>query len=164
MELKTNSALNPPLFSGVMTLLSANIATLDGGSSNEATVLKGERLGQIGLECRLPSIILVQSVSLVVCCGRILTNVLATGGRELAATISGISPVCSSTLHAARQTYLIYVILSGGASFRDLAAKSQARVPTCAVVFGSSTAGGAYTPGMSDCVIMVKVSSFHLVS
>lgn len=53
------------LSSGTMTLLSANIPTLDGGSTNEATVLKGERLGQIGLECRLPSISLVQSVSVL---------------------------------------------------------------------------------------------------
>ncbi|KAL8286354.1 hypothetical protein RQP46_004371 [Phenoliferia psychrophenolica] len=108
--------------SGVMTLISANIATLDGGSSNEATVLKGERLGQIGLECRLPSIVLVQSA-----------------GANL--------PQQFRVFHR------------GGASFRDMAIKSQARIPTCAVVFGSSTAGGAYTPGMSDCVIMVKHKS-----
>lgn len=46
---------------------------------------------------------------------------------------------------------------SGGASFRDLALKSAARIPTAAIVFGSSTAGGAYSPGMSDYIIMVKV-------
>ncbi|KAI9269811.1 carboxyl transferase [Sporodiniella umbellata] len=44
----------------------------------------------------------------------------------------------------------------GGASFRNQALLSKARVPSCCVVFGSSTAGGAYTPGMSDYVIMVK--------
>src|SRR5262249_7439386 len=32
----------------------------------------------------------------------------------------------------------------------------KARIPTIAVVFGSSTAGGAYLPGMSDYTIMVK--------
>jgi acetyl-CoA carboxylase carboxyltransferase component len=29
-------------------------------------------------------------------------------------------------------------------------------IPTCSIVFGSSTAGGAYAPGMSDYTIMVK--------
>lgn len=44
----------------------------------------------------------------------------------------------------------------GGASFRHLAERSKAGIPTATVVFGSSTAGGAYTPGMSDYVLMVK--------
>eukprot|EP01114_Cavostelium_apophysatum_P013006 TRINITY_DN3061_c0_g1_i2.p1 TRINITY_DN3061_c0_g1~~TRINITY_DN3061_c0_g1_i2.p1 ORF type:complete len:544 (+),score=79.24 TRINITY_DN3061_c0_g1_i2:64-1632(+) len=44
----------------------------------------------------------------------------------------------------------------GGGSFRDIAMRSKAAIPTIAVVFGSSTAGGAYSPGMSDYVIMVK--------
>src|SRR3546814_1973759 len=30
------------------------------------------------------------------------------------------------------------------------------KLPTVSVVFGNSTAGGAYVPGMSDYVIMVK--------
>eukprot|EP01100_Stratorugosa_tubuloviscum_P003582 TRINITY_DN186_c0_g2_i1.p1 TRINITY_DN186_c0_g2~~TRINITY_DN186_c0_g2_i1.p1 ORF type:complete len:569 (-),score=297.49 TRINITY_DN186_c0_g2_i1:13-1674(-) len=44
----------------------------------------------------------------------------------------------------------------GGAIFRDLAKRSKELLPTISVVFGSSTAGGAYNPGMSDYVIMVK--------
>ncbi|KAI3660139.1 hypothetical protein MP638_002536 [Amoeboaphelidium occidentale] len=44
----------------------------------------------------------------------------------------------------------------GGASFRQMAERSKAGLPTATIVFGSSTAGGAYTPGMSDYVIMVK--------
>jgi hypothetical protein len=35
--------------------------------------------------------------------------------------------------------------------------RSKAGLPSVAVVFGSSTAGGAYIPGMSDYVVMVKV-------
>lgn len=35
--------------------------------------------------------------------------------------------------------------------------RSKLGIPTATVVFGSSTAGGAYTPGMSDYVLMVKV-------
>ncbi|KAG1178907.1 hypothetical protein G6F70_001308 [Rhizopus microsporus] len=44
----------------------------------------------------------------------------------------------------------------GGAGFRNLALQSKAGIPSCCVVFGSSTAGGAYIPGMSDYVIMVQ--------
>lgn len=44
----------------------------------------------------------------------------------------------------------------GGAAFRELAKRAKAGLPTISVVFGSSTAGGAYNPGMSDYVIMVK--------
>lgn len=48
------------------------------------------------------------------------------------------------------------VFVPGGALFRDLTRLSEAGVPTVAVVFGNSTAGGAYVPGMSDHVIMVR--------
>eukprot|EP01094_Clydonella_sp_ATCC50884_P001894 TRINITY_DN11431_c0_g1_i1.p1 TRINITY_DN11431_c0_g1~~TRINITY_DN11431_c0_g1_i1.p1 ORF type:complete len:543 (+),score=213.94 TRINITY_DN11431_c0_g1_i1:137-1765(+) len=44
----------------------------------------------------------------------------------------------------------------GGAGFRDIARRSKRRCPSVCVVFGNCTAGGAYTPGMSDYVIMVK--------
>lgn len=44
----------------------------------------------------------------------------------------------------------------GGTNFRDITRRSQKKIPTISVVFGSSTAGGAYIPGMSDYVIMVK--------
>ncbi|KAI8138779.1 carboxyl transferase [Fennellomyces sp. T-0311] len=44
----------------------------------------------------------------------------------------------------------------GGAGFRNQALQSKAQIPSCCVVFGSSTAGGAYQPGMSDYVIMVR--------
>jgi acetyl-CoA carboxylase carboxyltransferase component len=48
------------------------------------------------------------------------------------------------------------VFIPGGAMFRNLTRNSAARVPTIALVFGNSTAGGAYLPGMSDYVVMVK--------
>jgi acetyl-CoA carboxylase carboxyltransferase component len=48
------------------------------------------------------------------------------------------------------------VFVPGGAMFRNLTRSSAARVPTVALVFGNSTAGGAYLPGMSDYVVMVK--------
>ncbi len=48
------------------------------------------------------------------------------------------------------------IFVPGGAGFRDLTQRSAARIPTVCLVFGSSTAGGAYLPGMSDYVVMVK--------
>jgi acetyl-CoA carboxylase carboxyltransferase component len=43
----------------------------------------------------------------------------------------------------------------GGASFRDITRRSKAGLANIAVVFGNSTAGGAYVPGMSDYAIFV---------
>ncbi len=40
--------------------------------------------------------------------------------------------------------------------FRDLTRASARKRPTIALVFGNSTAGGAYIPGMSDYTVMVK--------
>jgi acetyl-CoA carboxylase carboxyltransferase component len=48
------------------------------------------------------------------------------------------------------------IFVPGGRAFRDLTERSRARIPTICMVFGSSTAGGAYLPGMSDYVVMVK--------
>jgi acyl-CoA carboxylase subunit beta len=48
------------------------------------------------------------------------------------------------------------IFVPGGASFKHLTQLSAAGVPTISLVFGPSTAGGAYTPGMSDYVVMVK--------
>ncbi|MGW1073030.1 acyl-CoA carboxylase subunit beta [Streptomyces sp. NPDC002537] len=48
------------------------------------------------------------------------------------------------------------IFIPGGAMFKDITRLSAAGIPTIAVVFGNSTAGGAYVPGMSDHVVMVK--------
>ncbi|MFN0252010.1 MAG: acyl-CoA carboxylase subunit beta [Kofleriaceae bacterium] len=48
------------------------------------------------------------------------------------------------------------IFVPGGRGFRDLTRRSEARIPTICLVFGSSTAGGAYIPGMSDYVVMVE--------
>ena len=46
-----------------------------------------------------------------------------------------------------------------GRAFYDTIELSKMRVPTVCVVFGSSTAGGAYQPGMSDYNIFIKEKS-----
>jgi len=44
----------------------------------------------------------------------------------------------------------------GGENFREITRRSKAGLTTISVVFGNSTAGGAYIPGMSDYIVMVK--------
>lgn len=107
------------LVHGVEVMVTANIPTYAGGSSNETTVTKGARLAEIAMENRLPIVCLCQ-----------------TAGANLS------------------QQFRVFH--RGGGGFRELARRSQAGIPTCTVVFGSSTAGGAYQPGMSDYIIMVK--------
>ena len=46
--------------------------------------------------------------------------------------------------------------MPGGEQFRRLTQLSAQGIPSICVVFGSSTAGGAYLPGMSDYTVMVE--------
>jgi acetyl-CoA carboxylase carboxyltransferase component len=48
------------------------------------------------------------------------------------------------------------IFVPGGRGFRELTRRSREGIPTICLVFGSSTAGGAYIPGMSDYVVMVQ--------
>ena len=48
------------------------------------------------------------------------------------------------------------VFVPGGEQFRRLTQLSAQGIPTICVVFGSSTAGGAYLPGMSDYTVMIE--------
>jgi acyl-CoA carboxylase subunit beta len=51
------------------------------------------------------------------------------------------------------------IFIPGGRIFRDITRASAARTPSVALVFGNSTAGGAYLPGMSDYVVMIEQRS-----
>ena len=48
------------------------------------------------------------------------------------------------------------IFVDGGRQFANQARMSAAGIPQISVVHGSSTAGGAYIPGLSDYVIMVR--------
>ncbi len=48
------------------------------------------------------------------------------------------------------------IFIPGGKLFRDLTRASARKQPTIALVFGNSTAGGAYVPGMSDYTVFVR--------
>ncbi len=47
------------------------------------------------------------------------------------------------------------LFVPGGAMFRNLTRLSAQSIPTISLVFGNSTAGGAYLPGMSDYTVFV---------
>jgi len=52
--------------------------------------------------------------------------------------------------------YTVEGFVRGGALFANLARLSKAGLPVISILHGSSTAGGAYMPGLSDYVIAVK--------
>jgi geranyl-CoA carboxylase beta subunit len=52
--------------------------------------------------------------------------------------------------------YKVETFIHGGSGFYWLARLSAAGLPVISVVHGSSTAGGAYMPGLSDYVVMVR--------
>jgi geranyl-CoA carboxylase beta subunit len=55
--------------------------------------------------------------------------------------------------------YRVESFVHGGALFRNLARLSAAGIPVITVQHGSGTAGGAYMPGLSDVVVMVRKRS-----
>jgi acetyl-CoA carboxylase carboxyltransferase component len=65
-----------------------------------------------------------------------LVNIVESGGGDLTAQAD--------------------LFIPAGQLFHDLTALSAAGIPTLALVFGNSTAGGAYVPGMCDYAVMVK--------
>ncbi|QDQ85040.1 acyl-CoA carboxylase subunit beta [Paraburkholderia megapolitana] len=52
--------------------------------------------------------------------------------------------------------YRVEEFVNGGGNFYQLARLSAAGIPVLTLVHGSSTAGGAYMPGLSDYVVMVR--------
>ncbi|HEC09676.1 MAG TPA: acyl-CoA carboxylase subunit beta [Acidimicrobiales bacterium] len=52
------------------------------------------------------------------------------------------------------------IFVPGGAGFRNLTQMSKLGIPSITVGFGPATAGGAYTPGMSDYTVFIKERAF----
>lgn len=50
----------------------------------------------------------------------------------------------------------LQLYLQAGEIFREITSLSAKGIPTISLVFGNSTAGGAYLPGVSDYTVMVK--------
>ncbi len=57
--------------------------------------------------------------------------------------------------------YTVEGFIHGGTLFANLARLSKAGIPVMAILHGSSTAGGAYMPGLSDYVVGVRGPKGH---
>ena len=64
--------------------------------------------------------------------------------------------ICLVESGGANLMYQAEIFVDGGRSFANQARLSSMGIPQIAVVHGSSTAGGAYLPGLSDYVVLVK--------
>ena len=64
--------------------------------------------------------------------------------------------ICLVESGGANLMYQSEIFVEGGRSFANQARLSAMGLPQIAVVHGSSTAGGAYLPGLSDYVILVR--------
>jgi acetyl-CoA carboxylase carboxyltransferase component len=104
--------------SGTECVITANEATVKGGSTSPSAAARTGRAMEIAAQNRLPYIALTES-----------------GGADLP-----------------RQAD---IFVPGGRSFRNISRLSAHGIPTVSIVFGSSTAGGAYVPGMSEYTVMV---------
>src|SRR5262245_9945452 len=79
------------------------------------------------------------------------------GGRTMEICAQNRMPIINLTESGgADLPFQSTIFVPGGRGFREITRRSAERIPTICLVFGSSTAGGAYVPGMSDYVVMVK--------
>ncbi|KAG0028515.1 hypothetical protein BGZ82_008401 [Podila clonocystis] len=130
------------------------LCPLAGYGQDEMTV-GGSQVAGIGLVCGVECMITANIATLAG--GAWNASTMARGSRigEIAwqNRLPHIQLVQSAGANLAQQSRVFH---PGGAGFRHLAERSKAGLPSVAVVFGNSTAGGAYIPGMSDYVVMVK--------
>ncbi|MGB5759705.1 MAG: carboxyl transferase domain-containing protein, partial [Acidimicrobiales bacterium] len=119
------------VIAGVECVILGNDPSVLGGALTPYAAKKWERALQMSRENRMPYVSFVESA------GADLRVETDGGGRR------------AQTTHFAES----------GRFFYEMIELSKMRIPTVCIVFGSSTAGGAYQPGMSDYTIMVKEQS-----
>jgi acetyl-CoA carboxylase carboxyltransferase component len=120
------------LVSGTECVIAGNDPTDLGGAMTALSVRKLMRALEIARDNRLPYLQLVESA-----------------GGDLRGLAPGQDP------EAAMRATLSH-FAETGRMFYDITELSALGVPTVSVVFGSSTAGGAYQPAMSDYTIFVR--------
>ncbi|MEK7693723.1 MAG: carboxyl transferase domain-containing protein [Chloroflexota bacterium] len=116
--------------SGVECIIAGNDPTVLGGAITPISNKKTDRALEIARLNRLPYVQFVESAGAD----------LRRGDESAEAAMR------RQTSHFAES----------GRFFHDITALSAARIPTVSLVFGSSTAGGAYQPGMSDYNIFIR--------
>jgi len=125
------------VIAGVECVLFANDPTVLGGALTPYVAKKWMRALEIARDNRMPYVSFVESA-----------------GADLRMEPRDEGPDAkrrkgAKTLHFAET----------GRFFYEMIELSKLRIPTVCVVFGSSTAGGAYQPGMSDYNIVIKNQS-----
>tara|TARA_B100000282_G_scaffold74000_1_gene50605 strand:- start:4630 stop:6279 length:1650 start_codon:yes stop_codon:yes gene_type:complete len=123
------------LVAGKECVIFANDPSVLGGAMTVYVWEKWMRCIQIARENRIPFINLVESAG---------------------ADLRGMQP--DSGENKARQLVFPHFAESGR-SFYEMTELSKLKIPVVSIVFGSSTAGGAYQPGMSDYNIFIKQQS-----
>jgi acetyl-CoA carboxylase carboxyltransferase component len=122
------------VISGVECVIFANDPTVLGGALTPYVSKKWMRALEIARDNRLPYVSFVESAG---------ADLRRGGGGERE------GPRPARTSHFAES----------GRFFYEMIELSKLEIPTVCVVFGSSTAGGAYQPGMSDYNIVIKEQS-----
>jgi len=125
------------IISGVECVIFANDPTVKAGAMTVYVGEKWNRAMEISRENQIPFISFVES---------------AGGDLSVSGSGGGENPPEAPSLH---QNHFA----STGRFFYDMTELSKLRIPVISVVFGSSTAGGAYQPGMSDYNIFIKGQS-----
>ena len=125
------------MISGVECVIFGNDPSVKAGAMTVYVGEKWARAIEISRENKIPFISFVESA------GGDLS--MGTGSKSGQAPIS---PTIQQTHFAAT-----------GRFFYEMTELSKLRIPVISVVFGSSTAGGAYQPGMSDYNIFIKDQS-----
>jgi acetyl-CoA carboxylase carboxyltransferase component len=121
---------------GVECVIFANDPTVLGGALTPYAGKKWMRALEISRDNRIPYVSFVESA-----------------GADLRVRTDGER---SSTAGSSAQ---LQHFAETGRFFYEMIELSKLRIPTVCVVFGSSTAGGAYQPGMSDYNILIREQS-----
>ncbi|KAF9088027.1 hypothetical protein BGX27_002808 [Mortierella sp. AM989] len=125
------------------------------GYEQEGMTVGGSQVAGIGIICGVECMITANIPTLQGGAWNASTMARGTRVSEIAwiNRLPHIQLVQSAGANLEQQSRVFH---PGGAGFRHLAERSKAGLPSAAVVFGNATAGGAYIPGMSDYIVMVK--------
>ena len=124
------------IISGVECMIFANDPSVKAGAMTVYVAEKWKRAIEISRDNKIPFISFVES---------------AGGDLSVGNNKSDTPPIAQSL----QQSHFA----STGRFFYEMTELSKLRIPVISVVFGSSTAGGAYQPGMSDYNIFIKDQS-----
>ncbi len=124
------------IISGVECVIFANDPSVKAGAMTIYVGEKWARAIEISRDNKIPFISFVESA----------------GGDLNVSRGDGDNPPIAPTLQQSH-------FASTGRFFYEMTELSKLRIPVISVVFGSSTAGGAYQPGMSDYNIFIKDQS-----